>query len=548
MNRQHRNLAGTLAAAALVLLGAGPVEKAPPEQVEKARKWQRRTQADIEDLAEVGVDTRSYKEAWIRADQLLGKGMVPEGLRAFRYLAADLEGWNPSPPPPRMPADALMDERDPRAGKVRVLAGPRGYGRWRAPGLREKLEANERGEYHRPLSGDSPPGLGERIRHQKIKERVRASHTAAARRWQVWHEEADDPEGMASGKLVSRPGGGQVLRYERPEVPAPSAALEGPEGVGGYRPAGGVLPAGGAPSALPEALGVGSYRNAGNQALVADVAATPPLTGSAGVGAYGHPLRVVRKGLGRDSLPHYSVPPPDWPGNRASPPEDNSSPGASGSPLGEISGPDDLDFDDGLGLGEPQDTGPGDPGTDFPGDDPLGDSLGDDLEGDGPGENPAGHGFDEDDPVDDLDDLGDDPIGDGDLDDDLAGGLDDGLDGGLGGGSPGGPPEAVSVADLRFRQGELAGRPLRLEGRLGRKVGILLPHVERLAEIDSMDGRMLISLEDGAAQVDVLAERGWVENLGAGTEVRVEGVLVFDPQPLEADLARLILADSVAPL
>jgi hypothetical protein len=504
---------GFLTAATVLLLGAAPAQS----PTAKATHWQTRTQQDLETLASVGVDTTPYKAAWSRAKLLLERNMPEESLRAFRRLAADLEGWNPAPAPPRMPADALIDERDPRGGKVRVLAGPRGFGRWRPPSLREKLDASMRGEYRRPLSGDLTPNLGQRISHQKVRERTRAVQTAAARRWQDWMEESDDPNGVASGKVVTRPGGGKVLRYERPEVPLDGQSLEGTRGVGGYKPAG--TAPGGKTSALPEFLGVGSYRHAGMQPVVADAAATPPLAGSRGFGSYGHPLRMARAQLHLETLPRYEVPPKDWPGKTT--PVVTPGEGQENQPATDFS-----DQDDPVGDSDPV-SGEVSGEEDFLDDE--------DTPGEEASPSPS-TGDSQTDPDDDLD------LDDLDEDDDLN------LDDDLGGEDlTQTPPKTTQTIRIQDLKDSLTSKTLRMKGTIGRRFGFLKPHVEKLVGLQDMEGVKLFSLEEGTAHVDVLAEAGWIEDLAPGSPVVVEGVFLVDPSPADPSLARLVIADSVSP-
>lgn len=499
-----------LATAALVAATLGLMAAAPERDFRgEAESWRERTERTIEEVLGVGADATPYKARWGRANLLLQRGMHQESLGAFRSLAADLEGWDPSPEPPRRPAEALLDAqpgpgtRDPRAAQGRVLGGPAGVGRYQPMGLAQEVADSHAASYRRPLSGDRTMTLGHKIDHEALKERTRAAQTAAARRWQDLAEEADRPEGGGTGRLEPRLGGGQVLALERParsgrdgEVAARRAVPEGGAGVGRYRGARagpGDTPA--ARAALPEGLGVGGYRRLGAEAVVADAEAVPPLAGPDGVGSYGSPLRLARAGVFPGETPAYTRPAQGWSGSEKGPDPSPAllAPRPAPPPTVVARVPEPVER-----------VGP--TVEDLGGDDLGGDELGGD----------------------ELDDLG---LGD---DDPMA--------------TAAGPPVTVTVTDLGLRRGELANKVVRVEGTLGVRAREMRPHVRKLAHLEAMGNRLLFSLDDGAVQVDVLAETGWVEDLAPGTRVRIEGGFFVDPSPENPDDARLLIADSVAPL
>jgi hypothetical protein len=336
----RRLAAATILGASLAAQGA-----APPEG--EAARWRDRTREAIEELAGVGVDASRYRAHWTRADSLDKKGMREEAIIAFRRLASALEGWEMA---------ALTDSRigpstrDPRAEDTPVLAGPAGYGRWRPPTLREKLDGSRSGAYRRPLSGDSRMTLAHKIDHERLKERARAADSAAAERWREWIDESDRPRGAATGAVRPRLAGGKTLEHERP---APPDSDDGHAG----------------PGALDGAAGVGSYRGRPTKAAVVDVGGkAAPLVGSQGVGGYGHPIRMARDEITPRHLPDYERPPPGWPGERRGP---NPDPKSVGEPIrrpdpepvtrvvADAGGTgDDPDLGDGLGdLGDLDDLG-----------------------------------------------------------------------------------------------------------------------------------------------------------------------------------------------
>lgn len=486
--RDHAPALRRLAAATILGASLAAQGAAPPQG--EAQRWSQRTKQAIEELAGVGVDATRYRAHWARADSLESKGMHEEALVAFRRLASALEGWDMAPSPPRRPVEALTDSRigpgsrDPRAEDTPVLAGPAGYGRWRRPSLREKLDGRRSGEYRRPLSGEPRMTLAHKIDHERLKERARAADSTAAERWREWIDEADRPHGASTGAVRPRLAGGTTLAFERP---APRASDDGHAG----------------PGALAGGDGVGTYRGRPTKAAVKDIAGrAAPLVGSQGVGGYGHPVRMARDEITPRHLPDYERPPPGWPGERRGP---DPSADSVGRPLR-------------MPDREPVARVMADAGTPDEPDEPI-DAGDPDLDGLGD--------------LGDLDDLGDlgDPADEPVIEPPPR---------------PDGPAEDARLQDLVLRKADFAGKLVRFQGRLGERAPRIPRHVRRLSGGET-DGRVLVSVYAGAVQVDVLATMGWVEDLTTDSEVVVEGLFVVDPDAATPDEERLLLADSIAP-
>lgn len=473
-----------LAAFTLTLLGSAP----PRDHAAEAIAWGTRVEARLGELDAVGVDSTPYRAELAKARVLAQRGFHPEALLALRHLAADVEGWQPEPSPPRRPAEALLDATDrprtwdPLEEGGEALPEGRGYGGFRlAPGDPQKAGV---AIYRRPLSGPSRLDWGNRIRQARLKEAARVAQSSASRRRSDWTEEADHPAGAVPGRVEARVGGGAVLEGE--DDPDPGADA---------------------------------------------------LVGNDGVGFYGSVLRMARQGIFPKDVPDLPRPPTgdDAPFDRG--------PTAAGLKQAIVDAPDEgsvPEGDDAPGPGrDPTPAPPTRPPPPDPTPDP-GPALDPELE-DPELEDPLPDGPAPDRPTPPADP---DPLEDPDLDPEL----DPELPPGPGPKKAEGPATASSLDALYADRRAFHEKVLALDGKLGPTADPRESHVRELGGWTDVRGMTLFSLEEGALQVDVLAPSEDLVGLRKAARIRVEGLYLHDPARTGKSPDQLLVARRVRPL